>query len=278
MTAQIDVPSRVRKTFLKVKKFRSHDKNDFYGARDEDRKRVIIKEFSERESFQREKTIQELLAPEPKHENILYALAWSDASRTITYPFAQGGNVGRVLERAGKCTPEQAVRIASPLCKAVSVLHAKGIIHRDIKPENLFLQRTEYLSYLVKLSDYDVSWHESIASSYKEGLIYGTPYYMAPEVIKGNATDPRSDIYAIGVTLYVLVTDHFPFGEGKKHLVRVMGAHLTDPVPNAARYNYLVTPGFQYVLEKSMAKNPNKRFQTAEDLEQELSAIVENGL
>ena len=251
----------------------SHRKN-FYNARNEaDWTKVRIKQYVEEESFQREKRIQEIVAEGPTQENMLYALAWSDVTKTIIFPYAQGGNVKRLLRKAGKCTPRQAVSIISPLCKALSSLHSQEIVHRDVKLANILLQRTESSAYQVILSDFDISWHKSLNHFDEKGIAYGTPFYMAPEVCRGEKSDPRSDIYAAGVTLYYLITGRPPFGgPGSK---RVMIAHLKDQIPNAAQYNEQVTSGVQHVIERALAKNLNQRYQRAEDLEQELRTVVE---
>src|SRR3989344_446533 len=264
----------VRKTFLITRSLSvDNDKNKFYAGRDEDRKIVIIKRFLKEDCFQRERKIQELLAEGQKHENILYALAWSDATRTVTFPYAQGGDVGSLLKKAGKCTLRQAESIMSPLCRALGSIHSKGIVHRDIKPGNLFLQRTGYLSYKVKLSDFDVGWHKDLDHLDEKGMVYGTPYFMAPEVVMGSTDDPRSDIYAAGIVLFKLLTGRFPLtGDSVRS---AMNAHLKAPIPNAAQYNEQFIVGIQHVVNRTLAKNSDKRYQRVEELGQELCAVVE---
>ncbi len=149
--------------------------------------------------------------------------------------------------------------------RALKEAQERGVIHRDIKPGNIILSG----SGRVKVTDFGLSKTE------KGGLqitgtrqITGTPFYIAPEQAKGETTDFRTDIYSLGATLYHLAYGKPPF-EGDNFMA-VIAKHLSEPVRFPSNSPRDVPPGFRYVLERMLSKNPKDRFQSYEELEETL--------
>ncbi len=142
--------------------------------------------------------------------------------------------------------------------RALSYAHQRGITHRDIKPSNIMLMADG----TVKLMDFGIA---NVAKDPKltgTGMAVGSPYYMSPEQVRGELPDPRSDIYSLGITLYELVTGRRPINGDSQF--SIMSAHLNDvPTPPIALDHTLPT-GLNEIILMSIAKQPERRFQTAD--------------
>lgn len=194
------------------------------------------------------------------------------------------GDILQLERRAKALTPHQVKFVISGLCDALQYLHELNIVHRDVKSTNIILDGAQQLDLFMsptpKLFDYELGWHETVTPfPFEENpnIIVGTSHYLAPEVINGMKYDPRSDIYAAGVTLYRFLTrGHHPFVG--TNLLEVMTEHLQAPVPQLTRYNPRASADLQYIVEKALAKDPNLRYQTAADLKRDYLEAVENDL
>jgi serine/threonine-protein kinase len=164
----------------------------------------------------------------------------------------------RIRPRVGLALDE-AVRIVGETCDALQYAHSQGIVHRDIKPENiLFGERHE-----VKLADFGIAKLAGAMTVTQDGLLIGTPYYMSYEQAKGLPVDARSDIYALGVVLYEMLTGCVPFtGDA----LTVVHKHLTEmPVP-PSRLSSSIPPHVEQVVLKALEKDVNKRYANAEQM------------
>jgi serine/threonine-protein kinase len=172
-------------------------------------------------------------------------------------------------------TVGESVRIIRGLLDALTTVHAHGMLHRDLKPENVFLSRGGPLGEAVKLVDFGLSRPESAdaARLTRAGLTLGTPMYMAPEQISGAAIDHRADLFAVGVTLYELVTGRVPF-EGPNHTAVLTRVLTAAPLPPRAIVPSL-PQGLEAAILKSLEKDPAARFATASEFQ---AALVPFGL
>ncbi|MEK6905816.1 MAG: serine/threonine-protein kinase [Nanoarchaeota archaeon] len=260
-------------------------RTDLFRARGQKSGReVVIKCFLEDRSYLREKEVQELLKKHGGNVNLLLADEFLDNEQIMVSPFMWCGDVRLLEERVKVLTPHHVKSVISGLCDALQYLHELNIVHRDVKSANIILDGAKQLDLFMpptpKLFDYEMGWHETVTPSSLEenpNLIVGTSYYLAPEVIKGMKYDPRSDIYAAGVTLYRFLTrGHLPFVG--RDLTEVMEEHLRAPVPPLTQYNPKVSLELQYIVEKALAKDPNKRYQIAADLKRDYLEAVENNI
>ncbi len=260
----------------------------FYAQGLDSKRKFVVKRFSGSypEKFEREKTIQGILRSRGGHKNILLADEFFDEQGITVTPYVRGRDVDKMQKSSNAMlTPQQAKGIVLGLCDALQYLHECNVVHRDVKPRNIVLYIADpalkeitpeklesSLEITPKLFDYDVGWHETIAHLDEPGAVVGTPHYMAPEVIAGVKGDPRIDIYAAGITLYKLLTKNFPFNGNDNY--QIMEAHIVDPVPDVTQFNPTVSEDVQSVLEKALAKDPERRYQTVEELKREYLEAV----
>jgi serine/threonine-protein kinase len=171
--------------------------------------------------------------------------------------FVRGETLEALIARTGPLSPENAAEICLPALAALAHAHSLGVVHRDLKPANLMI--TE--GGVVKVMDFGiarVSGSEHLTST---GFMMGTPAYMAPEQVLGREIDARSDLYAMGVVFYRLVTGRLPFtGETPFAVAQAQINDVHTPI-GAVRVD--LPPWADAVVEGALAKNPQERFQSA---------------
>lgn len=156
----------------------------------------------------------------------------------------------------------EALRITREAASALAYAHKAGMIHRDVKPANLILDRGE--GNRVVLTDFGIAKMVTSAQFTVTGGLIGTPAYMSPEQGVGETGDERSDIYSLGVILYQMVTGELPY-EADTPLALIL-KHLNDPIPSACTYNPQLPEQIDYIIAKTIAKEPSDRYQKAGDL------------
>lgn len=206
------------------------------------------------------------------HTNIVQAFDVGEAHgyHYFVMEYVEGKTVYDELA-AGKIYSEhEALDIAIQITRALQHAHGQGLIHRDVKPKNIMLTAGR----VAKLMDMGLARiaDDSAAIAAEAGRLFGTPYYISPEQITGKATvDFRCDIYALGATLYHMVTGRVPFeGETPKD---VMLKHLRQPLVSPDRYNLDLSFGICKVIEKMLAKHPQNRQATTKQLLEDLQSI-----
>ena len=197
--------------------------------------------------------------------------AMSPAEPAVVYllmEYLDGESLGRLLRRDAPLPPPRALTIALQIADALAASHAKGIIHRDLKPDNVMLVPRGREHDFVKILDFGIAklTVNAIGSQRTQtGVVIGTPQYMSPEQCEGRSTvDHRTDIYALGVVLYEMLTGRVPFrGEGFAEVL--VQALNSTPMPLSA-----IAPGIPPHVERAvlraLAKRPEDRFQRIVDL------------
>jgi eukaryotic-like serine/threonine-protein kinase len=195
--------------------------------------------------------------------------------RYMVMEFMDGDSLSGRIRARGRLTPGEAFPIMHQLLEALAAAHGAGIIHRDLKPDNVYLLKSRGgKADFVKLLDFGISKFNQLSgdsgfSMTRTGAVMGTPYYMAPEQAKGSRElDHRVDLYAAGVILYEAITGEVPFNAD------TFNELLFKIVLEAARPVEQVVPGldpaFAAIVNKSMAREPSARFQTAREFQQAL--------
>lgn len=181
----------------------------------------------------------------------------------------------RVVDR-GRLDPARAVKIHLQLLDALDAAHAEGVVHRDVKPSNVYLTRLADGSELVKLLDFGLAYLLEEAAAKKltaTGIAIGTPAYMSPERVRGAPVDARSDLYAVGVSLYECLTGELPFAAATP--VALRGQILLEQAPSIRDKRPEIAAALVGVVERAMAKEPDARFATARAMSEALRAAAD---
>jgi formylglycine-generating enzyme required for sulfatase activity len=192
----------------------------------------------------------------------------------LVMEYVNGGDLATHLRRRGQLFEKEAVAIAARACQGLAALHAVRVIHRDLKPENIFLVQGGAETQ-PKIGDLGMARHtDGDDRMTLSGTACGTPAYMAPEQIRGNGDlDARVDVYAMGATLFTLLTGRKPF-EGNTIYVLTHEV-LTKPLPDLRRFNPQLSLGVCAVIEKAMAKDREARHKTIDELRLDLERLAE---
>lgn len=217
-----------------------------------------------REFFQREAEVIAAL----EHPCIVpvYDFGWHGQQPYIVMRYMAGGSLQDHLNK-GELKLTEMAHILKRVADALDAAHLKNIIHRDVKPSNILFDSTGEAF----LSDFGIAKSKTITDEDGEWLV-GTPGYMSPEQILGTAVDGRSDVYALGVVLYRLLTGQLPFANDST--TALMNAHVDLPVPDVRKVKSNIPAVWQEVVAKAMAKDANDRYKTAGDFARDVNEVV----
>ena len=206
------------------------------------------------------------------HTNItmVYSFLVEDEQAFLVLEFIDGETLESRINREGRIVAMEALPIFRKILGALGYAHSKGMIHRDIKPGNIAFTSDGD----VKIMDFGIALNiEATGRLTKTGHILGTPHYMAPEQILGQELTFRTDIYALGITLFEMLTGRLPFDSKSDFEVRV--AQINHPPPSPRSFGYQdITPELEEVILKALAKEPEARFSSAREFLQALEAAV----
>jgi serine/threonine protein kinase len=219
-------------------------------------------EFEEyKQRFQREAQSAGVLT----HPNIVTVYDFGEDAGVLylAMEFLEGKSIQQLVEKHNVMPIETLLPMYEQICGALDHAHQHKIVHRDIKPANIMILE----SGLVKVTDFGIAKVMSMGMT-QAGQILGTPNYMSPEQVKGRSVDGRSDIFSLGVILYELVTGEKPFG-GQNITTVIYKIINEDPIP-PRQLDATISPGLSYVIQKSLAKSPDERYQTCRELAEDL--------
>jgi serine/threonine-protein kinase len=189
-----------------------------------------------------------------------------------------GVDLETLVERFGPVPAERAVHMLRQVCWSLTEAHASGLVHRDIKPANIFTCRLGLRYDFVKVLDFGLVKRTYLGEGESrltaDGLISGTPAYLAPETVSSDeAFDGRADIYSLGCVAYWLLTGKLVF-EGANQMKMVMDHVQTSPVPPSQRTELEIPPGLEEIVMSCLAKDPAQRPQDALELDRRLAAVA----
>ena len=189
----------------------------------------------------------------------------------IVMEYVEGRTLRDVIRQEGPLLPERASEIAEAVSSALAAAHEAGLVHRDIKPGNIMITRDGE----VKVMDFGIARTSTGDTLTQTASILGTASYLSPEQAQGESVDARSDIYSLGCVLYEMLTTRAPFSGDSP--VAIAYKHVREnPVP-PAQLNPDVPPSLESVVMKCMAKNPVNRYQSAEELREDLERVRRGG-
>ncbi|MEW6231283.1 MAG: protein kinase [Chloroflexota bacterium] len=232
--------------------------------------KVLPAQYVQQEGFLQRFTREARAVAKLKHPNILdvYDFGEEVGVTYIVMEYVEGGTLKDRL--TGPLPIDQALRLTSQLASALGYAHGQGIIHRDVKPSNVLLTKDGW----PLLSDFGIAKvSEATSALTRTGVGMGTPEYMSPEQAQGMAVDGRSDIYSLGVMLYQMVTGQVPFQAQTP--IAVVLRHIKDLPPPPRSINPDIPEAVEQVILQALAKNPDNRYQRAEEMAAALEQIVQ---
>ena len=221
--------------------------------------------------FRREEQIGSTL----NHPNVMKIYA--DDHRSGTYmvmEWCEGRLLRQILTEEGKLAPERAIKITLGILRALDYIHNHGVVHRDLKPENIMVDDQDN----IKLIDFGIASIEGAKrltyTGYTQAL--GTPDYIAPEQVKGKRGDARSDLYAVGIMLYEMLSGKTPFS-GPSPLAVMNDRLINHPLPPRVA-EPSITPQLQEVLYRAIEREPKNRYPSAHAFALDLEHLDQVGV
>lgn len=243
---------------------------------------VALKILSANLAAERPERFQQFLqeaksAAKLHHPNVvtIYQIDQHEGTWYVAMELVEGKSLKEIVEQGRPLAVGYCVGIITTAAQALARAHENGILHRDIKPSNIMVSKTG----VVKITDFGLAtkW-ELEARRVQSQQTVGTPAYMAPELCYGYPPSPSTDMYALGMTLYVILTNNKPYASADA--VVTMQKQVSAPIPNLLKYRPDCHPALQRILNRLMAKDPQNRYewldQAIEDL-QSLSTLPANG-
>jgi len=199
----------------------------------------------------------------------IYDWGADDGAYYIVMEYVEGATLREIVETQGPLTAERSVEVAADICGGLALAHSKGLVHRDIKSSNIAVTTTGQ----TKIMDFGIARAASGADTATQtGTVIGTANYFSPEQAQGLSVDHRSDLYSVGVLLYEMLTREMPFKADTA--LAIAYKHVQeDPVP-PSRLNPDIPPALDAVVMKCLAKNPDNRYQTAEEMRADLQRLL----
>jgi len=223
------------------------------------------------ERFQREQEIGRHL----DHPGILKVLP--DHHRSQNYmvmEWVEGKLLRQLLDEEKKLPPDRAVKIALSICHALGYIHGHGIAHRDLRPEHIMVDSQDN----IKLMDFGLAGQVGAAriTFAKLSQVISSPLYISPEQVKGKRGDARSDLYAVGVMLYEMVTGRAPF-QGPNAFEIMNDRLLNNPIP-PREIDPAISPQLQEVIYRALEREPQYRYANAHDFAFDLEHLDQVGV
>lgn len=189
----------------------------------------------------------------------------------VSMEYLKGVTLKQLLDDRGVLPLSLVLRIGRQVAEGLEAAHAEGVVHRDIKPLNvLFDNRGD-----AKLMDFGLAAPVAAKGTNEDGQVFGTPRYMAPEQVRGERVDPRTDLYALGIMLFELATGEAPFqAPGITDLLR---QHLNAPIPDPRSHEAELPPAFGSLVQRLMAKRIEDRPASAGEVAESLKLIAAGG-
>lgn len=192
----------------------------------------------------------------------------------LAMEFVEGESLAAALERNRPVPERRAMEIACQVADALNAAHELGIVHRDLKPDNVMVTRSRAGKDLIKVVDFGIAkaTRGGQQTVTRTGFVVGTPAYMSPEQILGDPLDGRSDLYSLGCILYEMLTGERAFAGPSGEVS--MRRRLTEPAPRPRKVKRTLSRSLDRIVTKAMARSPDQRFQSANQLRDALVAAL----
>ena len=221
--------------------------------------RVMLKRFKQ----------ELILARQITHKNVvrIFDIGETEGMKFITMEYIDGGDLKSLIIERHKLPPQEAVDIVRQICLALDAAHTEGVVHRDLKPQNIMMDHTGR----VVVMDFGIAHSKEMPGMTMTGALMGTPEYMSPEQAKGEKTDLRADIFAVGIIFYEMLTGKIPFKADT--VVETMYKRTRErPVPPIDLDASIPLQANQIIM-KCLEPAPESRFQSVKEILQDLETF-----
>jgi eukaryotic-like serine/threonine-protein kinase len=204
------------------------------------------------------------------HPNIVTVIdrGEADGRQYIVFEYVDGQNLKQLIQSRGRLPVRNALELGIEIGRALAFAHAQGLVHRDVKPQNVLLGGGD-----VKVTDFGIARSLDVNVGLTQtGTVLGTSEYISPEQATGRGVDERTDVYSLGVVVYELLAGAPPYSGDS--FVAVAMKHVSDPIPSIAKARPDVPLRVDAALRKAMAKDPDDRFPSMDDLVAELESCL----
>jgi hypothetical protein len=205
------------------------------------------------------------------HIIVIHDVAEQDGLYYIVMELLTGRTLRQLVEEEGALPPARVARLVEQIASALDYAHRRGFVHRDVKPDNIFVDQGDR----VTLTDFGIAKAASGTQLTRTGMLVGTPQYMSPEQARGDAVGPATDIYALGIVAYQMLSGQVPFRGTTPHAILYQQIHELPPPLRSVRSG--LPPAVDSVLNAALAKEPRARYSSAGQFAQALATTVAGG-
>ena len=234
--------------------------------------KVLRLDFRQNNDAMRRFRREALSATQLTHPNIVgvYDVGQSQEMNYIVMEYVEGTDLKDYIRQRGALHPIEAVRIMMQIVSAIAAAHQNRIIHRDIKPQNILIDREGN----VKITDFGIAVALSDTSLTQTNTLLGSVHYLSPEQARGGMATIQTDIYALGIVLYELLTGRVPFdGESA---VSIALKHFQEPLPPVVNPTAMVPQSLENIVLKATAKDPMNRYRSCYEMFQDLKTCLDS--
>lgn len=232
--------------------------------------KILRYDFSNEEELHRRFQREALSATSLTHPNIvnIFDVGEDGDIHYIVMEYVKGETLKQYIQRNAPVSPKKSVTIMKQLTSAIANAHNNHIIHRDVKPQNILLDEEEN----IKITDFGIAMALSATSFTQTNSVLGTVHYLSPEQARGGTATNQSDIYALGIVMFELLTGQLPFsGESA---VSIALKHLQSETPSIRAINPAIPQSLENVVLKATAKDQKNRYRSAEEMEADLATAL----
>ncbi|ONI46844.1 hypothetical protein AN642_02605, partial [Epulopiscium sp. SCG-B10WGA-EpuloA2] len=246
-----------------------------YKAEDKKLKRfvtlkVLKEEFANDEAFIKKFTTEAFAVACLSHINVgmVYDVCEEDNLHYIVMEYIEGYTLKELIEKEAPFSEKRTIDYALQILAGLKAAHEQNIIHRDIKPENIMVTEDGIL----KVKDFGMAQIVTSSTITLTGDAVGSVHYFSPEQAKGRPVNKTTDLYAVGIIIFEMITNHLPF-ESDNHITIAI-KHINDPIPKPSQYNSLISKALEDIIIKATNKVPELRFQNTDSMSNALKKAL----
>jgi len=234
--------------------------------------KVMRPEFTSDEDFVQRFRREAQAVARLSHANIvnIHDVGQEDGTHYLVLEYVRGDNLKNIIKQKGRLEPEDAVNIAVQVCEALEHAHNNNIVHRDIKPHNILITADGK----AKLTDFGIAMETTAGTITRTDTIMGSVHYLSPEQARGETATARSDIYAVGILLYEMLTGKQPYSGDSP--IAIALKHIQETPLPVNEVNPDVPAELAEVVGRAMEKKPELRYKSARELARRLEAAIDD--